>query len=181
MCSSARFDSDVPDWLRSLLALVWKHRAAAAPVVALAVTLVGLAGGLFYLFSPTDVERAEADVQKARAVVMALDDESVSCQKDARLHQARAAEFRKLADDNRDTTDTAWLDWHRAMADSHSQLRRAKSARRDNLYHLTAEYLRLLAEAECEILRAKDARDRGTPYKVAPRVRELLTPMISAR
>lgn len=180
MCSRTKFESDFSERYRATT-LGWKLRAALVPVVALAVTLAGLAGGLFYLLGPTDVERAEADLQKARAVVMALDDESVSCQKDARLYKTRAAEYQKLTDDNRDTTDAAWLDWHRAMADGHAQLRRANSARRDNLYHLTAEYLRLLAEAESEILRAKDARDRGTPYKVAPRVRELLAPIISAR
>lgn len=180
MCSSARFHSDAPDWLHALLAAAWRHRAAVVPVVALAAALAGLAGGLLYLLGPTDVERAEADLQKARGIVCALDDESGVCQKEARGHKECAAEFRKRADENKDTTDGEWLEWTRAMADGHARLARAKRDRRDNLFHLTAEYLRLLAEAEGEILRAKDARDRGTPYKVAPRVRELLAPLISA-
>lgn len=180
MSSSCRPESDIPDWLRSVLALTWKHRATVGPVAALVLAVAALAGTLFYLLSPTDIERAEADLRKARAVVSALDDESVGHQKAARLNRTRAAEHRKLADDNKDTTDTEWLERHRATAESQAQLGRANDARRDNLYHLTAEYLRLLAEAECEILRAKDARDRGTPYQVAPRVRELLAPMLSA-
>lgn len=180
MCQSAFPESNVSR-RRSVRGWVRNHSTLVAKVLTHAVGLAAVAGFLVYQNTPTDIERAEADLHKARAVVMALDEESVNHQKDARLHHARAAEFRKIADDNRDTTDTAWLEWHRAMADSHAQLRRAKSARRDNLYHLTAGYLRLFAEAECEILRAKDARDRGTPYAVAPRVRHLLAPVISVR
>ena len=114
-------------------------------------------------------------------VVTALIYESGDCLKDAKEHKLCAAELRKLLDERSDSADAEWLGWHRSMAESHSQLHRAKRARRDSLLHLTAGYLRLLAEAESEILRAKDARDRGTPYKVAPRVRDLLAPVLSGR
>jgi hypothetical protein len=127
------------------------------------------------------MERAEADLEKARAVVCAHEDESLDCEKAAKGHRLRAAEHQKQADEHRDTTDAEWLAWHRAMADGHAQLARARSARRDTLTHLTALNLRLLAEAECEILRAKDALDRGTPYKVAPRVRSILAPVLGGR
>lgn len=132
-------------------------------------------------FTPTDLERAEADLVKARAVVCAHEDEAIACGTDAKGHRLRAAEHQKKADEYRDTTDTDWLAWHRAMADGHAQLARTRSARRDTLTHLTALNLRLLAEAECEILRAKDARDRGTAYEVAPRVRAILSPVLAGR
>lgn len=179
MCSFARLHSDAPDWLHALVAAAWRHRATVAPFVALAVILAGLAGGLFYLLGPTDVERAEADLQKARAVVAAFDEEAGVCVTAAKGHKRRAAEHRKQADENPTETDAEWLEWQRSMAYGHAELARANYARRDTLIRLCAAYLRLLAEAEGEILRAKDARDRGTPYKVAPRVRELLAPMIS--
>ncbi|MBX9584623.1 MAG: hypothetical protein K2X87_30340 [Gemmataceae bacterium] len=181
ICSSARFNSDVPEWPRSPLALAWRHRATVVPFVALAVTLAGLAGGLCYLLGPTDVERAEADLQKARAVVIAFDEEAGVCLTAGKGHNRRAAEHQKQVDENPTETDAEWLEWQRSMAYGHAELARANYARRDTMTRLCAAYLRLLAEAEGEILRAKDARDRGTPYKVAPRVRELLTPMISAR
>jgi hypothetical protein len=74
-----------------------------------------------------------------------------------------------------------WVERNQAISDSHSQLSRANAERRDTLIHLTAVYVRLVTEAEAELLRAKDARDRGVPYKVAPRVREILSPILSAR
>ena len=131
------------------------------------------------LLSPTDIEQAESDLAKARAIVVALDAESEIQQEETVKHNACAADYRRIADDNKDTTDLRWLEWNRAMADGHSQISRAKRDRRDNLFHIIAVYLRLVAEAESEILRANDARDRGTPYKVAPRVRELLAPILS--
>ena len=73
------------------------------------------------------------------------------------------------------------MEWIAASADAHTQLSKANWERRDNGLHLAAEYRRLIAEAECEILRAKDARDHGTPYKVAPRVRDLLAPVLNTR
>jgi hypothetical protein len=146
-----------------------------------AVCTVSLSFGLLIgsFFVPNDIERAEADLAKARAIVCALDRESDAQQEETVKHKERASEHQRIADKNKDTTDLPWLEWNRAMADGHSQIGRAKRDRRDNLTHLTAVYLRLLAEAESEILRAKDARDRGTPYKVAPRVHEILAPILS--
>jgi hypothetical protein len=181
MCSPHDHASDIPDWLRTVLDLAFKHRATVLPFVALAFTVAGAAGLLIYQLSPTDIERAEADLQKAQAVVASLEKEVVVQHKNAKDHETRAAEHRKLAEDRSDSADTEWLEWVRAKADSHSQLHRAADTRRDNLFHLTTNYLRLLAEAECEILRAKDARDHGTPIKVAPRVRDLLAPILNNR
>ncbi len=177
MCSRNQFGSDFSERRGRAPSLAWKLQAALPPAVALAT----LTCGLLYLLGPTDIERAEADLQKARGVVVALDAESKACLTDAKGHKVRAAEHRKLLAEHPDTPDVEWLEWHRAMADGHFRLYRAKEARRDNLLHLAAEYLRLTAEAECEILRAKDARDRGTPHQVAPRVRDLLVPVISGR
>ncbi|MBA4067819.1 MAG: hypothetical protein C0501_29795 [Isosphaera sp.] len=178
MCSANEPASDIPDWLRTVLGLAFKHRASVAPALALALAVAGL---LIYHLSPTDIDRAEADLAKARARVNALDEEAYSRIQEARQHSTRAEEILKHLEERKDSTDAEWLEWRRAAAHTQSQLAQAKYARRSNLLHLSAEYRRLLAEAECEVLRAKDARDRGTPYEVSPRVRELLAPMISAR
>ncbi|MEO2088564.1 MAG: hypothetical protein ABGY75_03580 [Gemmataceae bacterium] len=164
----------VREWVRDNPTLV-------AQVLTYAVGLAAVAGFLLYQTTPTDIERAEADLQTARAVVAAFDEEAGVCVTAAKGHKRRAAEHQKLVGEYPDTTDAEWLEWQRSMAHGHAELARANYARRDTLIRLCAAYLPLLAEAEGEILRAKDARDRGTPYKVAPRVRELLTPMISAR
>ena len=176
MCSRTRSESDFSERRNYPAPPSRKLRAALVPAVA--VTLAGVIGGLTYQFGPTDIARAEADLQKARTIVVAFDDESAAHRHAARQHYERAADEKKLLAKHEDTADAEWVEWHRALADGHSRLSRAKDARRDNLLHLAAEYLRLLAEAESEILRAKDARDRGTPYKVAPRVRELLAPIL---
>lgn len=181
MSSTAPFDSDIPDWLRSLPVLAWKHRAVVGPVAAVAVVLTGLVGGLCYLFGPDDIARAESDLKRAWVVLNAIEEESTKARNDARGHTKRAAAYRKVADEDKDPTDTPRAEWLAASADCHSQLANANWQRRDNGLHLAAEYRRLIAEADCEILRAKDARDSGTPYKVAPRVRDLLTPILAAR
>lgn len=149
-----------------------------AVAVALAAAAVPAALVVRHLAS-SDLDEAEAELVKARAVVCADEEESLACEAEAKGHRLRAAAYQKKADEHRDTSDVEWLEWHHALADGHAQLARAKSARRDTLTHLNATYLRLLAEAECEILRAKDARDRGTPYEVAPRVRDLLKPVLT--
>lgn len=181
MCPFCDHDDEMPRWARSVESFAREHRALLAPVVALAVTLAGLAGGLFYLFAPSDIERAEADLRKARAVIVALDNEADAALQEAKGHKLRAAKHRQELAKHADVDDAEWRAWQQAMADGHARLHRAKDARRDTLLHLTSEYLRLLAEAEGEILRAKDARDRGTPHQVAPRVRNLLAPVLSGR
>jgi hypothetical protein len=181
MCSCYQLPPEPPPWLDSVNAFVRRHRNTIRDFVAVAALFGALGSLLGYLLTPTDIERAEADLVKARAIVVALDRESDTHQKEVVKHSARASEYRQVADENKDTTDVPWLEWNRAMADGHSQISRAKRERRDNLTHLTAVYLRLVAEAESEILRAKDARDRGTPYKVAPRVRDILAPILNPR
>lgn len=181
MCVPSQQSPGSPPWRRSAGTFVRANRGRLLALVHAAgiATLLGILA--YQHLGPTDIERAEADLQKARDIVAALDAESDTCQKEARGHKARAAEFQKRAEEDKDTTDAEWLEWNRAMADGHAQLGRAKRDRRDNLFHLVSVDLRLLAEAECEIIRAKDARDRGTPYKVAPRVRDLLAPILGTR
>jgi hypothetical protein len=183
MCSCNSRSSDIPPWLRSLHASARRHRNDLLAVVALGVTVAALAGLLFYFFGPTDIDRAEADLKKAWAVLNALEEETAQARNDARGHTKRAAEYREVAEaDKANTTpDAARAEWIAASADAHAQLSKANWERRDNGLHLAAEYRRLIAEADCEILRAKNARDRGTPYKVAPRVRNLLAPLLAAR
>lgn len=180
MCSSNRSVPGPDAWVRSLDCWAWKNRVAVVPA-ALAALVAAAVGLLVHFLGPTDIEQAEAELVKARAVVCADEEESLACGAEAKGHWLRSAAYQKKADEHRDTSDVEWLEWHHALADGHAQIGRAKFARRDTLTHRTAVNLRLLAEAECEILRAKDARDRGTPYEVAPRVRDLLAPVRAGR
>jgi hypothetical protein len=179
MCQAANDDSDLPPWVHALRAWIWRNRDTAVPVAVAVLGVLVVIGILVYRFTPTDLERAEADLHKAWAVVNTLEDEAPRQLKDWRGHNQRAAEHRKLADENKDSTDVESLEWHRATARGHARLADAASDRRDHLLRLAAEYRRLVAEAHCEIIRAKDARERGTPYEVAPRVRELLKPILT--
>jgi methionine-rich copper-binding protein CopC len=129
--------------------------------------------------SPADIDQAEANLHTSWAVINRLEDEADEQQLASQGHRKRAAEHQKMVNENKDEPDTPWVEWHRASADGHSLLATATSARRDNLLQLSAEYRRRIAEANCAILQARDARDRGTPMTVAPRVREILRPVLS--
>ncbi len=179
MCSCNNHRSYLPPGHQPVHAFLRKHRDALRGISVLAVALAA-AGLVAYLLTPTDIERAEADLKKGWAVVNTLEDEAIQASKDARGHSKRAAEYRQAEEEDKDTGDAAFLEWCWSSAHGHKQLSKAKWARRENSLPLAAESRRLLAEAECEILRAKDARDQGTPYKVAPRVREILAPVLGS-
>ena len=181
MYSPNRPEPDLPPWLRTGMTWVWKRRRTIGQNLLLLIVVAANVGVLAYHFSPTDLERAESDIKRARATIEALEAESDRELEDAIGHRKRATVLQKHVDENRDTADLVCLEWCKSSAHAESKLNRAKRARRDNLLHLAGEYRRLLAEAECELLRAKDARDRGTPYKVAPRVREILTPALASQ
>lgn len=180
MCSCNDRPSDIPPWLRPLCANVQKHRDAFLAFAALVAVLAALIGTAAYFFGPTDIDRAEADLKKARRIVNEIEEESSQAAKDARGHEKRAAECRRIAEQETDSTDDARVEWVESSARGHKQLSKANWERRDNCLHLAAEYRLLLAEAESEVLRAKNARDRGTPFQVAPRVRDILTPILAA-
>jgi len=184
MCSCAKSNPDNPDlppWLLIGVNWGWKRRDSIRRVAVMCALAAAIVGILVYRFSPTDLERADADIKKARVVIISLDEEANQQLEDAARHRKRAAELRKTLEEKKGSPDTAMVEWCEAMLHSHTQMQKAKDHRRDNLVRLTAQSMRLLAEAECEILRAKDARDRGTPYVVAPRVQELLAPVVAAR
>jgi hypothetical protein len=178
MCSSNRSEPDLVARLRHLDRWTWQNRAVVVPVA-----LAGLAAAaialIAYFFGPTDIERAEADLRKAQAVVNAIEAEAPRQLKDWREHSQEAVHYRKIADENKNSSDVESLEWHLATARGHARLAGAASDRRDHLLRLAAEYRRLVAEAQCEILQAKEARERGMPYEVAPRVRELLKPILT--
>ncbi len=176
-CCQHRADS--PEWLQYARTLAWKHRTVVVPAVSVLLVVALLLSTLFYQLSPTDIERAEADLHKSWAVVNDIEEEAPRRLKDCRGHNLRAAELRKLVAENESSSDFEWLEWQRAKAQGHAQLATAADERRDHLLRLAAEYRRLIAEANREILRAKDARERGTPYAIAPRVRELLKPILT--
>jgi hypothetical protein len=181
MCSSADCKPDLPPWLHFGVNCAWKHRDSIRRFAIMCGFAAVITGGLIYKFSPTDLARADADVDKARVIILSLDEEARQQLENARKHKKRLAEIRKSLEEEKDSKDTARLEWREAMADGNSRLQTAHYARHDNLLRLIAQYLRLLAEAECEILRAKGARDRGTPYVVAPRVQDLLAPILTKR
>lgn len=64
-------------------------------------------GLLVYLFGPTDINRAEADLKKAWVVVNTFEDEALQASKDARGHSKRAAEFRQAAEEDKDSAEAA--------------------------------------------------------------------------
>jgi hypothetical protein len=177
----SRDDQVVPPWLRSAGTIAWKHRSVVGPVAAAVAALAAVAGGLVYALAPSDLQRAEADLKRGDEVIASINAEAAQRLEEAEFHRKRAKHFEAVLAEKPDTTDREWVEWNRSKLSGHKQLYEAKLARRDTLIHLAAHYQRLLAEAECEFLRAKDARDRGTPYRVAPRVRELLTPVLADR
>lgn len=179
MCAHCQHLDDSPDGIWSALSLSRKYRELVFRTVGVVLALGAVAGTLFYLFRPGDIQRAEADLQKSLPVVKALEVEAVQKQKECRVHEQLAAEYRKSAEARKDSEDLAALEWYGAYAVRHEQLASAASDRRDHLLRLAAGYHRLTAEAHCEILRAKEARERGTPYEVAPKVREILKPILT--
>lgn len=181
MCSCYGHRTDFSPWRDTAHAFAWRHRDALRAALGLAAVLAALGGLAAYQLAPTDLERAEADLRKARAVVIDLQEEGVRAGEDARRHARNAAEGRRAAADTDESADPGYRGYCESLAAANKQVSAANWARRDALIHLTAGYLRLLAEAECEILRAKDARDHGTPYTVAPRVRDLLAPVLNTR
>lgn len=179
MCGYCQHRDDSPDWTRSALSLSRKYRELVFRTVGVVLALAAVAGTLFYLLRPTDIQRAEADHQQSLPVVRGVEVEAVRQQKEWRSHDQTAAEYRKLAETRKDSEDLAALEWYRAKAEHHARVAAAASDRRDHLLRLAAEYHRLVAEAHCEILRAKEARERGTPYEVAPKVRAILKPILT--
>jgi hypothetical protein len=177
-CNDRRFDF-LP-FRPSLSLTVRRYRGQLLAGAGCVLALVTVIGVLVYLLMPGDIERAESDIQKAKDIVLALDQEADSRHATAKAYRTYSSDYRTSAERGA-ASGSVWVERNHAIADSHSQLSRANGERRDTLIHLTAVYVRLVTEAETELLRAKDARDRGIPYKVAPRVREILSPILSTR
>src|SRR5262249_36009396 len=102
MCSCNYPPPETHPWRDALNAFVWRHRDDIRGILAIAVGLAAIAGALVYRFSPTDIERAEADLVKAREIVCALDRESDAQQVESVKHNKRASEHRRIADENKD-------------------------------------------------------------------------------
>jgi hypothetical protein len=178
MCYPSRHEPP-EEWLEAVQEFAWRHRGTLGTVAGVLVVIAAITGTLFHLLTPTDIGRAEADLKRAQDIVFALDKQANAHQAAAQSHHSQAAECRRYAEGG-SGTGSVWAERNGALADSHAQLCRSNLERRDNLLHLVAVYVRLVAEAESVTLRAKNARDRGTPYKVAPRVREILAPVLGA-
>lgn len=179
MCISSDSDDAVPPWLRSIGIVLWKNREAVLPAAGIVAALAVCIGTVIYFHMPSDVQRAEADLAQAKAVIDRLSAETDAMLSEAEYHAKRAKHFQACLDERPHTKDAAWATWNRVKVETHTELYDAKLDRRNKLLLLLASYHRLLADAEREILTAKDARDHGTPYKVAPRVRDVLSAILN--
>ncbi len=124
MCSCNGHRTDFPPWRGYFQVFVWRHRDSIRAAFGLAAAAAALAGLALYWLTPTDIERAETDLRKARAVVNHLEEEGIQAGKDAHAHAKRTAEYRTAAGDN--TADAGFREWCESMAHSHKQLSKAK-------------------------------------------------------
>lgn len=181
MDSSPSFVSDLPPWFRDWLNEAWKYRDWWRVIAPVAIVLVVIISSLVSKFSPSDLEQAEEDCKLALSAIIAMEEEAFKLSDEAEKLKKRIEDNDALIEKWKDTPDTTWLEWRKALGAGHDQVRRAKWSRYDTLLHLAAQNTRLLAEARTEILRSKNSRDRGTPYLVRPRVQELLAPILARR
>lgn len=146
---------------------------------ALSLAAAGVIAAVTHRPAPTDIDQAEASLHASWAVINRLEAEADEQHLASSGHRERGNEHQKMVDGSKAEPDAPWVEWHRASAHGHSRLATATSTRRDHLLKLSAEYRRLIADANCVILQARDAGERGTPMTVAPRVREILRPILS--
>jgi hypothetical protein len=181
MCQSIHPKFGRPTQPQRCLRWTERHFSLAVSVTASLLAVVGMSVAFVYPHFHSGIARAEADVRAGWAVVDALENEAAEQVQEARHHKQQAEERQRVLDANKYRGDSGWDEFARGHVAYHARLRAARCARRDVLIHLATEYRRLVVEAECELLAAKSARDRGVPHKVAPRVRQLLTPVLGNR
>ncbi len=181
MCSSSQHDPDVPPWLSWALRWLWSHREQVIPPLGVGLAVAALGLTLYLRFAPTDLDRAEAELIRARVVVQKLESDAHRSLKEANAYSDWAAEHRKTVEGDKNTHDRVWLRWRESYLDACTQLHFDHIQRRHALLSLATAYMPLLAEAEGEILRSRTAGDQGHPVKVATRVREILAPILANR
>lgn len=179
MCSATDRTTDTPGWVHALQRWARRNRDTLRVAVATCSALAALVGILVHQFGPSDIERAEADVSRAWATIRAIELESNRHQQERDALQGLAADYRKSVKQCGDGPDVEWVARQRVMALECARLASATNERRDHLVRLSTDYRQRVGQAEREILRARTARECGTPYDVAPRVRELLHPILS--
>jgi hypothetical protein len=181
MLASSDHDSDVPDWLRALGHWAWANRHKLAPptIAGLLTAVVCLV--LHLICVAADLKLARADLNDAWGVVRALDDAAFVYSDQAASHRAQRKEALDDLDKHKVKAADAWVEWKQSVADTHRDLERIKFERAERLLRRTAEFRALLVAAERELASAQDAHLHGQSARAAPRVREILAPVLALR
>lgn len=174
-------NSGVPGWYLTVAVWLWEKGHWIRYFIVSVVGAAVVVGGLNHRSPPSDLEQAYAELQMAWKLQAAYRAEADEHFRMSEEREEAIADFRAKAEAAKHTPDPAWAEYCEAMAVGNEIVQKAERTRRDNLLRLCAEHRRLAAQAESELRRAQDARDRGAAYPVAPRIKEILTPVLGAR
>lgn len=181
MRASSDHDPDLPDWLRALGHWAWANRPKLAPPVIAGLLTAGVCLVLYLICVAADLKLARADLNEGWGVVRTLDDEALALFDQVASHRARRKEALDELNTHKSTAASAWVEWKQSVADTHRDLERIKFERAERLLRRTAEFRALLIAAERELASAQDARLHGQSARAAPRVREILAPVLALR
>ena len=181
MRASCDQDSDIPDWLRALGRWAWANRPKLAPPVIAGLLAAVVSLVLHLICVAADLKLARAELNDGWSVVRTLDDEAFALFDQAANHQARRQEILDALKQRKPDGSEAWVEWMQATADTHRSIARIKFERAERLLRWTAEFRLLLVAAEREFATAQDSRLHGQAARVAPRVREILAPVLALR
>jgi hypothetical protein len=181
MHSASGHDSDLPDWLRTLGHWAWANRRKNAPPVIAGLLAAAVCLALHLICVAADLKLARAELNEGWGVVRVLDDEAFALFDQDAAHRAKRKETLDELNAQKSTAAYAWVEWKQAVADTHRDLARIKFERAERLLRRAAEFRALLIAAERELAVAQDARLHGQATRVAPRVRELIAPVLAVR
>ena len=181
MRASSEHDSDLPDWLRTFGHLAWANRQKLAPPVIAGLLTAGVCLVLHLICVAADQRLARAELNEGWGVVRALDDEAFALFDQNASHRAKRKETLDELTTHKSTAADAWVEWKQAVADTHRDLGRIKYERAEQLLRRTAEFRALLIAAERELASAQHARLHGQSVRVAPRIKEILAPVLASR
>lgn len=181
MREPSEHDPDITDWIRSLGHWAWVNRPKLAPPVIAGLLAAGVGLGVHLLCVVADLKLARADLNDGWRVVRTLDAEAFALFDQAADHQTRRQETLDTLKQWKPDGSEAWVGWMQATADADRDLARIKFERAERLLCRTAEFRLLLTAAERELARARDARIHGHTVRVAPRVREVIAPVLALR
>lgn len=181
MRSSSDHDSEIPGWLRALGRWAWANRPKLAPPVIAGLLTAAVCLALHLICVAADLKLARAELNEGWGVVRALDDEAFALFDQDTSHRAKRKETLDELNAQKSTAAHAWVEWKQAVADTQRDLARIKFGRAERLLRRTAEFRALLIAAERELASAQDARLHGQSVRVAPRIKEILAPVLASR